>query len=185
MKKISIAEIQEALTPDYIRVSQIIFFSIMAGASFFLLVILFLFINGSGAEEVNGHDVELINMYSLVHAALFTGAVVLSGFLYNMLLRQDRMALMVNDMDPHPAITYLSFIRTAQIIRIAIIEVPVFFGLVTCFMAVSNRVMHEYPYYWANAISYGIFIVMLMRDFPTKDRITELFRNKLPFLLQF
>lgn len=80
---------------------------------------------------------------------------------------------------------YLAAIRTAKIIRIAIIEAAVFFGLVTCFMAVTSRVLYQNPYYWANALSYVIFVVMLLRDFPSREKMTELFRGKLKFLLQY
>jgi hypothetical protein len=189
IKKISISDIQLALSPNYVRVSQIIYFSIIMGASTFFLIIIFMYLTGSGIDTVSERSIESLNRFTMIHAALFFSGLALSNILYNRLLREDRIDSMPGGVkleeSANLASGYLAVIRTAKIIRIAVIEMPVFFGLVTCFMAVTNRVVYQYPYYWANALSYIIFIIILIKDFPTKDKLVELFKNKLKFLLQY
>ncbi|HOT46281.1 MAG TPA: hypothetical protein PLM53_16075 [Spirochaetota bacterium] len=189
MQKVSLTDIQNALTPNYIRVSQIIYFSIIMGVTVFFLIIVFMYMQGQGAEAVSEEAIEAVNRFSLIHAALFTGALFLSSFMYNRFLREDRIESMTGGMKPDDgasaACGYLAVVRTAKIIQVAIIEAAVFFGLVTCFIAVTNRVLYQHPLYWANTLSYVIFIIFLIRDFPGKDRLMELFKGKLKFLLQY
>ncbi len=189
MKKVTITDIQLALTPGYIRVSQILFFSIILGASVFFLVIVFMYMKGPGTLAANEDSLESLNRLSMIHAALFAAALMLSGFLYRRLLSQDRIELLMGRVKPDEnanyACSYLAVIRTSAIIRVAILEAPVFFGLVTCFIAVTNRHIYQHPCYWVNALSYVIFIAILIKDFPTKEKMIELFKNKLRYLLQY
>ncbi len=188
-KKVTLTDIQNALTPDYIRVSQIIYFSIIMGVSVFFLIIVFMYLQGTAEETATEEAIASVNRFSLIHGALFAASLFLSGFLYNGFLGEHRIESMTggagHDDGASVASGYLAAIRTAKIIRIAIIEAAVFFGLVTCFMAVTSRVLYQNPYYWANALSYVIFVVMLLRDFPSREKMTELFRGKLKFLLQY
>jgi hypothetical protein len=187
--KVSLTDIENALTPNYIRVLQIIYFSIIMGVSAFFLIIIFMYMQGPGTGAASEEAMEAVNRFSLIHGALFAGALILSNVVYNRFLREDRIGSMMGRIKPGDgpgaACGYLAVIRTAKIIQAAIIEAAVFFGLVTCFIAVANRVMYQNPYYWANALSYVIFIVLLKRDFPGRDKLMELFRGKLKFLLQY
>ena len=189
LKKVTMPDIQAALTQSYLRVSQILYFSIILGATFFLAVIVFIFLQVPGNATADEQAVDFINRLSLVHGALFAAALFLSGFLYRRLLGEERIEAMMGRMNPDDKGNYayccLAVIRTAQIIRTAILEMAVFFGLVVCFMAVTNKVMYQYPYYWANAGSYAVFIIILIKDFPSREKIMELFKNKMKYLLQY
>ncbi|OHD65472.1 MAG: hypothetical protein A2176_13125 [Spirochaetes bacterium RBG_13_51_14] len=188
MKKVSISEIQNALNPEIVRSFQIIYIGIMAGATFFLCVILFMYLTGSPGEEISMHSLETVNLLTLMHLISFAAGMVVSKYLYNRSLSEPAVESAINDMKADAVSNiaghYISIIRTAKIIRLALIEGPAFFGLVTCFLAVNNKIIYQYGYYWINIFSYIVFIYIVIKDFPTREKLLEIFKNKLKYLIE-
>jgi hypothetical protein len=75
------------------------------------------------------------------------------------------------------ATEFLICVRTASIIRLAIMESAAFFGLVVCFIAVSDSIMRENPFYWINAISAVFLIGFILLTIPNPDRIGTIYSN--------
>ncbi len=189
LKKVPLPDIQVSLTPNVVRTFQIIYFAIISGATIFFFMIIFMFATVAPSKEIQNLNQETITNFSIIHAMLFISCLAISDFIYRQLLLEPKVESMLKNMRSIEASTiaasYIGIIRIAKIVRIAIIEVPVFFGLVTCFMAVINNILQENSYYWLNALSYFIFVYLLAKDFPTKDRLLQIFKTRLKYLVEY
>jgi hypothetical protein len=188
VKKVPLMEIQRALTSEIMRPMQIIHFGIMAGASSFFLIIIFIYLTNQQGFKINQQDIETINTLSIVHSVIFISCLILSGVIYKNMLSEKKVESMLNKINndnPNPVESYIGIIRTSQIIYTAILEAPAFFGLVICFMAITNNVIYEYNYYWLNAVSYFAFIYLLTKGFPTKEKLLIIFQTQLKYLVSY
>jgi len=184
MKKTTLDELRQLLTPACIRTMQIIHLSIMSGATFFFLFIVFMFFTGRAGAETDFGAVDTVNTISFLNAALFVSCLFMSKFLdgwYYSEKRIEAAAAGVSDRDA--ASFYIGMVRTGKIIRMAVLEAPAFVGLVACYMAIDSGVMLQYSHYWLNAASYFGFIYLLASDFPTQDNIIGVFTSRLKFLV--
>jgi hypothetical protein len=189
LKKVPLTDIQLSLTPDIVRTFQIIYIAIISGATIFFFMVIFMYMTGTPSKGVQNLDQETITNFSIIHAVLFISCLVISNYIYNQVLLEPKVESMLKNMRSIDASTiagsYIGIIRTAKIIRVAIIEAPVFFGLVTCFMAVTNNIIQEHSYYWLNVLSYFIFVYLLAKDFPTKDKLLGIFKTQLKYLVEY
>lgn len=189
MKNISLADFQHSLTTATVRTFQIIQGAIMAGTSFFFIVVIFMYITGSPGSEISPNELKSMNDFSLIHAVFFVISFPVSKFLYNRMFFEDKVkSLMATVKDDSPvsiAEGYTGVIRTALIVRMAVLEGAVYFGMVVCFMGVTGNVMYHYQYYWLNALSYAVFMYIMFKEFPSKERIVEIFKNKLGSALTY
>lgn len=186
MRRVSLTDIRNALTPEIVRAMQVIYFALMAGVTGFFLVIVFIYMTGPGEAVATEQDIAMIDRLSIIHGFFLVACLVAANFFKKRLFSRDRVeslyAPAVGDGSSPGAGEYIAMIRTVKIITAAVMEAPAFFGLVVCFMAINAGVMAEHPFYWINTLSYFVFIVFLARNFPTKEKIVELFNADLKYL---
>ncbi|HDP80473.1 MAG TPA: hypothetical protein ENN21_06480 [Spirochaetes bacterium] len=159
MEKISFQDFQDCLTEGAVRTVQIIYIAIASGATFFLAVVLFLYDKNLPSSPETAQAVQDLASLTMIHGAALIAALWLSGFLYRRAFA-EKQALAVagragtaSGIGPDGA---LAVIRTARIIKLAVIEGPAFFGLVICFLGVTGGVIYREPLYWVNLVSYGV-----------------------------
>ncbi len=75
----------------------------------------------------------------------------------------------------HPGTLGESFNRfqRAYIVRLAMMEAVALFGLIVCFVALSQGTLQHQPLYWLNAASSAIFVGFLAATFPSDTRVAE------------
>ncbi len=188
MKMVSLTDIRNSLTPETMRPMQVINLAIMAGATSFLGVIIFMYYTASGEYEFSQENIGVIDRFSVIHGIIFISCLGLSNFVKKKFFSRERAESISNTMvgasDSEIAGAYIGMVRMAKIVYMAILEAPAFFGLVVCFLAITNRVIYEYSFYWANLVSYFTFMFLLARDFPTREKVAELFKTDLKYLLK-
>ncbi len=185
MKKVSIQEIEEALTPQTVRTFQIIHLSIMSGVSFFLVIVLYMFFSRAEAGAIADGDLEFIKVMTLVHAVLFAVGYLASQYVYKRFLSQERIESIAGkgaEGGSGTAELYIGIVRSAKILAIALMEAPVFFGLIVCYLGVMNSVLDRHSIYWINLLSYPAFMYLMSGDFPTREKLLAIFKNEMRYL---
>jgi len=189
MEKLSMADLKNKLSDQAVLVFQLITGSILFGATLFLGFVVFMYRTASPAGAPGLDAVELMTLLSRIHGAVFIGGLLASRLLFDRLFCSERIETMVNgSLLGHlstAAEKYLAVMRSATIVRMALLEAPAFFGLVICFMGATNGVLRAETAYWANLVSYAALVFLLLKEFPTRDRLLELFRQKLGSLLEY
>lgn len=170
MSDVSLDAFRDALTPGEVRTLQIIYAALALGAVMiflaFTLVILL-----TGAPQPAAADVSFIQVMTLVALLLTVSLLPLSGVIANRVLRGGG--------PPATPDEAVSRIRTALILRAALLEGPALFGLVVYMLAGLRGVLQQEAIYWANLFPWILFVGFVALTFPTRDRLESLFRNRL------
>jgi hypothetical protein len=187
MRKITITDVQQVLTPQTVKSFQVIYFGIASGATFLMGMILYLHFSGGESQMASESSVVMVNRLTMMHFALLVALLFLSRYIPAFFVSEKRIGSMMKSMEAADnadvAASLVAVMRTAKIIEIAVIEGPAFFGMVICLMAVTNQVMSGHPLYWINTLSYLVLVYRIYTDFPTRERVLEAFRSRFQSLL--
>jgi hypothetical protein len=187
LSEVSLAEFKEAMIPSNIRVSQIIYFAMTAGVSVFLLIIFIIYLRQDNIAP-NYEMTSTLNIMSVTNifitiSMLFIGKIVSNrpyskSNLENAVYRDydDKNG---NPLNLTPAQKSIAIIRSASILRLATLQSPAIFGLVTIYLVVVNGICNSSPIYFVNALSTLPFFIYIVFTFPTYERLEEIFKNKI------
>lgn len=168
-KSVTLEQFREQLTPENLKSFQIIPIAVAMGVVVFYVVI---FILGPGGESVpDMGTVDQVRWMTIGHFALSVIASFVAPMLYF-------KTLSGNDQAPASGKEILGRMRSAEIVRLAVYDGVAFIGAIICFLAMQNGVMAQQPLYWLNGITTIILFLQIWRNFPTEDRLTNLFRAK-------
>lgn len=179
LQNMSYDEFDKSVPDSSIKTLQIIFVAIGVGVLLFLSVVLVLYFNNSAAAAETDGEIE--SMMTIVHVVVFVSMFFVSKYIYNMALG-GRLGLTGSTSMRAPGSSIddlLQKIRTAEIIRLALMEMGVFVGLVTLLICVFNGAIYSNSVYWINAFSSIFFWGVIYINFPTKQRIYDTLRNRM------
>ncbi len=174
-------DFQNALTPQILRQMQIIQFAISVAPLIYLAVALILEFSLAPAPTGDAM-VQTLSIISLVHCVLAIIGYGVSFTLFNNLLSEQRLKRSIPDGPVTPELLIslsLMLLRTGMILRLAFFEAIAFIGLSVCVIGVSTGVIDSHPEFWLNATTTLILIVFSITTFPTKERLAQLFNEKL------
>ena len=182
---VTLEDFQKVLTPQSIRVLQVIFAALATGVFIFALIAIsgfFIF-----QKDYQTPDPSVIRILTIVHFIIFLVIFYISKYLYDHLFQSNRFSQLpevtsVNyqNLPMSLAENLLAMIRSSSIVRMALLEVPAMFGLTICFMGSLQGVLQQYPVYWINMISAVVFEMIIYIEFPTRQKLEALFREKWP-----
>jgi hypothetical protein len=188
LSEVTVQEFQAALTPEAVRMFQIVHGAVGMGVGVFLLIVIGMYVNGLPAAEAAPADNPegLMQVMTVVHFALLAVLLVLSAMLFNAQFSDARLRsgvnLTLNDAKGRPLTDNgsrcLALMRTAMILRLAMLEGPALFGLVVCLLGAINGFLHTHPLYWVNAASALYFIGYVVQTFPNRQRMEEIFQTR-------
>jgi hypothetical protein len=178
---ISYDDFEKSLPAGYLKTLQIISLAIGAGIVMFLFVVVILYSTTTQPQLQPSEETESI--LSLAHAVIFISTFFLSRFIYGMIIsgkmnqlqnlnQYSRQKSSENDFN-----MLLQKIRTAEIVRLALLEAPAMFGLVVILICVTSGVIFYEPVYWLNFLSGVVLWGMIYINFPTKDKLFETMRS--------
>lgn len=189
LSEVTLPEFQSALTPQNIRVFQIIQIAIGLGVVMFMGVVLFVYSSQTGSMNpaIMKDDYDLIKVLTLAHIMIAAGVYTIARVVFNLLLGpsalQSGVTKAMKDAQGRiiesPAEKILIMIRSAIIVRLAMIEAPALFGLIICLIATLNGTIRETPLIWMNMITAWILIGFVILTLPGKGRLEELFTSKM------
>jgi len=157
------------LDNNQLKTLQIIYFALAIGASTFLFVIYFLYTQGGDATAAEQSSVPSM---TIVHFAILISAIFLSRFIYEKMYSNIPAEVMTS-----PQVIWQKM-RAAHIVRLAVLEAPVFLGLVTCFIGVQDGFILQEPIYWINLTSLVVFLSFIALNFPNHERVMQEFRYR-------
>ncbi len=188
--EVTLSQFQSILTAQNIRIFQIIHGAIALGVAAFMGVVLFLYSTQTAPTESGDlkDSYDLIKILTLAHIMIAAAVYTVSRVVFNLLLGpsawkdgtvktfKDSQGRTVTD----PAEKILAMIRSALIVRLAMLEAPALFGLVICLLAITNGTIYHTSIIWLNAITALILIGFVIRTFPNKERLEEIFNSRVP-----
>ena len=189
LTEVTLTQFQSALTAQNIRVFQIIHGTIALGVAAFMGVVFFLYstqgATGDSRDLKDAYD--LIKVLTLAHIMLAAGVYTVARVIFNMLLGpsalQGGMIKEIKDTQgriiTNNGEKILAMMRTALIVRLAMLEAPALFGLVICLIAVTNGTIYQTSLIWLNAVTALILIGFVILTFPSKEKLEEIFNSRI------
>jgi len=174
---------RKLLTPRNLKEIQIIYFALGFGVVIFTIVLIFTY--NLITQFVSDTDDTLIFILTLLHLVLLFAVIPLSKVLFTKVLKSESFFKILapyvekqsEDSVDRSTWSLWYRIRLAHIIRLAVFESIAVFGLVICTLATFSGILQAYPLYWINLVSSLLFIVFLMNNFPTVDKLERFFRE--------
>jgi len=162
-----------ALTPADVRALQIIYLAIALGVALFALVVVALYWWQTEAVAPTVIQASVVQLLTLVH--VFTAATV---YLFaGPLVYRKVLGTEASGEGSGEGGDVLRRIRTAEIVRLALIEGVAMVGLVACLLGVLFGVLREAPVYWLNLFSTFVLLGFVGRNLPTAERLEAVFRR--------
>jgi hypothetical protein len=173
-RKPTIESFRSVLGDNAIRPLQIIHLALGAGVTVFAIVVLVLnAVVEFPASDATSYLGTLTIVNLVLTVLLFTFALRFHDYRLSRASLENRVgsgALTVE--------RCFDEIRTAHIIRLALLEAAAMFGIVICLLAVVQGAMPVSEFYLINLIGVVLFLLFISGTFPTQDRILHTFEQK-------
>ena len=150
---------------------QVVQAALMAGVLVFGLVVMLLAIRPQTMGTPT--PARMLTLFSLVHGAMAVGTWSLAPLLQTALLARARP-----ESGAGVGTAALAAIRSAGLLRLALLEGTALFGLVVCLLAALGGALREQPLYWLNALSALAFLAYAALSFPTRERVETFFAER-------
>jgi hypothetical protein len=163
--------LEQALTPEQLRILAVIRIALMLGGTLFLLMVLFLY-SIRTPDSLSNPDPDLMDTFSFTHI-VFAVASIITAFIFSKFpLRKDRLfGQTATQSSDQLASQAVNLYRVSSLLLIVPIEGVAFFGSVICLEGVMNGTMTLYPVYWLNAATTGLLVFIGLATFPTRERV--------------
>ncbi len=169
---------EAALTPNLLRTMAIMQSALVFGPLLYVIPVFVLFSARSVIPPGPGEFL-LVNILSVMHGTALLTAGSVGSFFFQRMFSSDRL-MTLPDTDPETlASQAVGKLRSALILRLALLEGAAFFGITVCILAMINGVLDAEPAYWLNLGSLAVFAAFGIVTFPTKERLIRLFEDML------
>lgn len=160
-------EIEKAVDNDAVKGMQLIFGAFTAGMVIFLLTTLLLYFTGAGPDPEKAALESVAYTLTLVVLFFTVSTIPLSGILFSKILKLN---------NPTNARSIVDNIRSAMLVRIALFEGAALFGITTLFIGITDGYIQNSAALWLNLVPVAYFLLHVVTNFPTKDRVIEIYR---------
>jgi hypothetical protein len=171
------AQFERALTPDALRMTQIIQLSLMAGSFLFVMIAGFLNLQSSGVPA-HRSDEDLFEIFTAISLVLTIVTFVVGQVVFRRIFSVDRLnraggSLPAEDLARECVILH----RLATLARLAILQAGSFFGVVVCIMGILNGLLVRDPKYWVNLLPVFVMLAFGAATFPSRERVVSTFEE--------
>lgn len=187
LSNVSLIEFREALTSPAVRISQIISFAMAAGVVVYLGVLAIIGLGQDPSIPDPGARATT-DMLTIVNFIFMVSAWSIAKLIGERPYAEANLQDAANREFRHrsgeilassPAEKCLVIIRTADILRLALLEGSAFLGLTTLTIAIAGRQLNSVPLYWINIAPAVVLLLYVARTFPTRERLEEIFAAKI------
>jgi hypothetical protein len=165
MGPINLNESRLMVQGSRVRSLQIVSIAMMSAVTGSLVVAVVI-ASASAPLPVQHESETLLNFLSLIHAVSACLCYWLGGFLYAKALRPR-----TGEPEPADPDMLLGRLRVATVLRLALVELPAFLGLVICVIAGIRGLLGHEPAYWLNLASAVFFLGFAVLTFPSRARM--------------
>ena len=168
---------EKAFTPAALRAMAILQSALIAGPLIYVVPMMIVLQN-TGVEKPAEPDFSVLNALSMIHvAALFT-ALFLGNFLFYRMFSPSRLAGMEELGEEKLALVAAGHLRSAVIVRLALLEGVAFLGIAVCVVGITRGILDAEPLYYLNLGSLLVLLIYGLMTFPTKERILSWFEER-------
>ena len=187
LSEVSLFDFKKALDQASVRVFQIIFIGLTAGVVVFSFVVFIVSLQNNNAMY-NNEMIPLLNVISIINFVIAISSIMIGKFISDRQFSESTLQSAVkldytdkqgSSLNLTPAQKCVSVIRTASLIRLATMEGAAFFGLITTMQVVQNGIGIIEPIYYANILSILPLFIYVVTNFPSVERIEEIFQKKI------
>lgn len=174
-------EFQRALTSQVMLPLQVIHGAVAGSVIVFAAAVVF--VASTTTPPADPQSVASLDLLMMIHGLVAVGCYLSARMIFDRQLRKTYEPSSVQTgtgVSPEEGAAHaLQLLRTAVIIRLALIEAPAVIGLVICLVAALQGVLTDYPRYWINAVPAIILIFFVAATFPTSDRLTSIMQKRI------
>lgn len=171
--RLTVADIHLSLSGAYIKSLQVFHFAFAMGVLAFFFVVLFAYLQNPAAP--NAGDTSLMDLLTFAH--LVYALVAYGG---SVLVHRTIVSRALADgVRMYSAERALAGLRTASVVRLAIMEAVAFFGLVALFLSIQTGTLQANPFYWVNLFSTVVLFAFVGWSFPSRERLELLVSRRL------
>ncbi len=120
----------------------------------------------------------LVQTLSAVHAFVALGGFTASLVVFKAAFFGKRPELPSSANAQAIADEGLTAVRSATILRFALMEAPAMLGMAVCLIAATSGVLAQQPLVWLNALSALLLIAFALVNFPTESRVRGLIAER-------
>jgi hypothetical protein len=178
-------EFRQQLTPEKIRPIQIIQLGMGLGIVVFgaLVLLLYYSIPAPRANDITD-SLFLLQILTYTHILFAIVSYAVTQVVFKKMLSRNRLSKLsyeTRNKTIQAGITPLDKcffkIQGAIIVRLAMFEGVAFFGLVICLLGAIQGVLQLHTGYWVNAFSTVVALGLILKTYPTRERIEEICKN--------
>lgn len=170
LSTLSLQDFRTALTPSVLQQMMILQAALPSGALLFAGVVAFLG-STTPAGELTVDLRSTLTTMTAVAGMMTVVAVTASRTIVDKIFASARTA-------PVTAEQAIGLIRTAMIIRLALLEGSSFFGLVILVIAATNGVLFTVSWLAADLLPLLVLVTTAVFTFPTADRLERIFEER-------
>ncbi len=170
------SQFRQALPDAQVRAIQIIHLALGAGILMFSAIAVVLHTIMEVAQPEPGSDGMLRNL-TIASTVFFLVALPTSKLIYESFFRKK-----LDSQSPSGEMgvdEVMGKIRTAFIVRSAILEAAAFLGLIACLIAIFTGWLQQQPLYWVNLLPAAAFVAFTAATVPSRDRLERIFVDKI------
>lgn len=169
------AEYDSALTPEYLHITRVMHAAFMGGPVVYAAGLLVLYFS---AGEPDAHAVQSMETLSMANAGVTIMAYLLAPFLFSRALTGTRLDPGQEANTPRElAFQALLLLRTAIIVRMAVLEGAALFGVSVCVIGVTGGTLYAEPLYWLNLGSGALLIAFGVFTFPAREGLLDILES--------
>ncbi len=185
--QLTTTEFRAALTPTTIRTGMIIQTALASGAVLFFGAIMLVAFSTDHVFPTE-ESLQVLVPLTAISVVFLATAFVLGSMLYNSRFSESNLQNAVTmdvigpDGQPHNATLAeraVNVIRTAMLIRTALLEGASFFGLAGMMIAATKGTLFAVPWVWVNVVPLVVLIIFVVLTFPTPERLEEIFETRI------
>ena len=170
---LSDGEIASAMTPTYLRPLGIIHVAISTAPVFFAAAIVFVMLTMPPVVATPS-DASLIDILSMLNLVVLASAWFVGSFIFQKLLASGISSEIAGNDRTMKAEVILASLKSAMIVRLAMLEGSAVFSLTVCLLGVMRGVLPEESIYWFNLVPIAVLIGYSVSNFPSSGKILSI-----------
>jgi len=168
---------EKAFTPAALRAMAILQTALIAGPLVYVVPMLIVMQN-AGIERPVEADFSVLNALSMIHVVALFAALFLGNLLFYRMFSPSRLAGMEELGEEKLAFVAAGHLRSAVIVRLALLEGAAFLGIAVCVVGITRGILDAEPLYYLNLGSLLVLLIYGLMTFPTKKRILSWFEER-------
>ena len=172
------AVFESVLTPEYLQVTRILHSALVGGPTLFAAGLLVFFFSASRPPAPALQAVQTMDRLSVAHVGFTIVAYLVAPLLFRRVMSGTRLDPGGDSTTPDElAAQALLLLRSAFIVRLAVLEGAALFGIAVCVLGVTGGVLYADSLHWLNLGSTLLLILFGILTFPTRDGLLDILNS--------